>query len=247
MACNGRLSREYSMHLGMPAERITVGQMAADSHRLAELAQATGTTERERIRSQWGSPSMVFATVGRLIELKGNAELLDAWARLERERPGDWRLVIVGDGNERASLEQKACALGLRGVVFQGHVDYEGIAAIYGAVDVLVMPTLEDNWSLVVPEAMACGLPVLCSIYNGCYPELISQGANGWTFDPLDAESTLQGLKRCVDAKPRLGEMGQASRQIVAAFTSERAADAILEACRIANECCLLRRRRVPS
>jgi glycosyltransferase involved in cell wall biosynthesis len=245
MACNGRLSREYSVHLGMPAGRITVGQMAADSHRLARLSDSVGATQREHLRTQWGSPRLVFVTVGRLNARKGIAELLNGWARLESRCPGDWRLVVIGDGPDRMALEQKSRALGLRGVVFQGHVDYDGIAAMYGAVDVLVMPTREDNWSLVVPEAMACGLPVLCSVYNGCHPELISEGVNGWTFDPLDPDSTYQGLRRCLDAASRLAEMGQASREIAGVFTPERAADSIIEACGIALARSRPRRSRV--
>ena len=60
--------------------------------------------------------------------------------------------------------------------------------------DVFVIPTLEDNWSLVVPEAMACGLPIACSIYNGCHPELVKKDENGITFDPLKKESIIETL-----------------------------------------------------
>ena len=98
------------------------------------------------------------------------------------------------------------------------------------------MPTLEDNWSLVVSEAMACGLPILCSCYNGCYPELIEPGGNGWIFDPLDETDTYSALHRCVVNRSRLPQMGVRSQEIVAKYTPENAAKAILEACRIALE-----------
>lgn len=64
----------------------------------------------------------------------------------------------------------------------------------YGVSDVFVIPTLEDNWSLVVPEAMACRLPIACSIYNGCHPELVRKDYNGITFDPLNRQSLLDAL-----------------------------------------------------
>ena len=41
---------------------------------------------------------------------------------------------------------------------------------------------------------MACGLPIACSIYNGCYPELVIKDRNGCTFDPLDADSMKEAL-----------------------------------------------------
>lgn len=56
------------------------------------------------------------------------------------------------------------------------------------------MPTIEDNWSLVIPEAMACGLPVATSIYNGCYPELVKKDINGYVFDTYKQETILDAL-----------------------------------------------------
>ena len=46
---------------------------------------------------------------------------------------------------------------------------------------------LEDNWSLVVPEAMSCGLPILCTRYNGCWPELVRENENGWVFRSFES------------------------------------------------------------
>jgi glycosyltransferase involved in cell wall biosynthesis len=236
MACNGKLSREYSISLGMDPLRITVGQMAADSHALAAATQAVTPAERSALRDSWGSPELVLVSVGRLNDRKGNAELLRGWQELERRRAGRWRLILVGDGPDRPALERQARELGLQSVIFAGHIDYSGIARFYAAADALVMPTLEDNWSLVVPEAMACGLPVLTSVYNGCHPELIAEGENGWIFDPLDRESTATALTDLVDARERLPAMGRRSREIEAQYTPAKAAKSIVDACRIALE-----------
>ena len=119
-------------------------------------------------------------------------------------------LVIVGDGPERERLENQVQAAGLKSVYFEGAVDYDYMASYYAAADAFVIPTLEDNWSLVVPEAMACGLPILCSKYNGCWPELV-QERNGWVFDPLDPQDTLRGMKACIERGPELPGMGNSS------------------------------------
>ena len=58
------------------------------------------------------------------------------------------------------------------------------------------MPTIEDNWSLVVPEAMSCGLPVATSIYNGCHEELIENGGNGYIFDTFNHEEFAEVLAK---------------------------------------------------
>lgn len=151
-------------------------------------------------------------------------------------------LVIVGDGPERGRLMNQTSAAGLKSVYFEGSVDYDHMAGYYAASDAFVMPTLEDNWSLVVPEAMACGLPILCSKYNGCWPELV-QERNGWVFDPLDPQDTLRGLKACIERGPELPGMGRESRAIIAGHTPRHAARSIYEACRIAKEPAKVRAR----
>jgi len=172
-------------------------------------------------------------TVGRLIPLKGFQELIQSWAMFSQKYPGN-SLVIVGTGSEESKLKYLSRSLDLNNIYFEGAVDYDNIAQYYAAADVFIMPTLEDNWSLVVPEAMACGLPILCSIYNGCYPELVDEGENGWVFDPLDHENTMRQLLLCVENKEKLSMMGQKSLQIVTNYTPAHGAKAIYDACQIA-------------
>lgn len=235
MACNGSLSAAYTRWLGMPAERITTGHMAADTAGLQKAVEAFSSEDRCALRSRWGAPELVFLMVGRLIERKGVHHLLTAWAQGERTWGGKAALIIVGDGPERERLENQAEAAGLKSVWFEGPVDYEQMAVYYSAAEAFIIPTLEDNWSLVVPEAMACGLPVLCSEYNGCWPELV-QERNGWVFDPLDPKGTFRVLNSCLEKAAELPEMGRRSKAIIAEYTPERAARSIYEACRIALE-----------
>jgi len=82
---------------------------------------------------------------------------------------------------------------------------------------------------------MACGLPVLCSRFNGCYPELIEEGANGWVFDPLSPGDTHRVLQLAVQDSSNLAAMGRRSSEIVASFTPENAATAIMDACKMAG------------
>jgi glycosyltransferase involved in cell wall biosynthesis len=238
MSCNGTLSKEYSVSLGMPPARITTGHMAADVERLAAGVKAVSSEQRRAMREAWrcGNDDVMFLYVGRLTERKGIAELLEGWSRFDNGdgvRSGRPVLVIVGDGPQRGSLERSAASRGLN-VRFVGHVDYDSIAPFYAAADAFVIPTLEDNWSLVVPEAMACGLPVLCSTYNGCWPELVHEGVNGWVFDPLKPDDIQRALSEAAKDRATLHDMGSKSEAIVAEFSPHRAAEAILDACRIA-------------
>lgn len=210
--------------------------MAADNEGLAKTASAMSSFKIKKMRNNWRNPELVFLAAGNLNERKGIRELINGWRRLEKDVPGEWRLVLIGDGSLEKVLKKQTRSLNLRNVIFVGPIDYDAMASYYAAADCFVMPTLEDNWSLVVPEAMACGLPIICSCYNGCYPELIEQGGNGWIFDPLDETDTYKALYRCVVNRSRLAKMGARSQEIVEKYTPENAAKAILEACRLAFE-----------
>jgi glycosyltransferase involved in cell wall biosynthesis len=236
MCCNGRLCGEYGQWLGMPGDRITYGHMAADTGSLAAMVEGTNAGHRKEIRDRMDVKGMEFLCAGQMIRRKGLRELLSAWEIFENEYPGAATLVVVGDGTERGSLEGFCQKRGLRQVRFAGSVDYDGMAGHYAAADAFIIPTLEDNWSLVVPEAMASGLPVLCSKHNGCWPELVHHGENGWVFDPLATGDTVNCLKEAMYSTGRLDEMGQRSKEIVSAHTPENAAESIMKACRIAMD-----------
>jgi glycosyltransferase involved in cell wall biosynthesis len=208
--------------------------MVADSEKLVEAFELVSVAGVDALRQKFGKPELVFLAVGRLNERKGIRELIKGWSLIEQNSNEKLMLIIIGKGPLEKELKTLTKNLNLKGVIFYGSVDYNDIARYYAVADVFVMPTLEDNWSLVVPEAMACGLPVICSKYNGCYPELIEPGKNGWIFDPLDKEDTFQALKKCVESKLKLKQMGEKSKKIISHHTPQHAAHAILDACNIA-------------
>ncbi len=233
MACNGSMSKDYAQWLGMPCGRITLGHMVADTSGLERASQAVKADQRRKLRRRWGDPEVVFLSVGQLVLRKGFRELLLGWEQFEKSMSRKASLIVVGDGPERSQLLAQVQSAGLRSVFFEGAVDYDEIAPYYRAADAFIIPTLEDNWSLVVPEAMACGLPILCSKYNGCWPELVQEG-NGWVFDPLDRQDILRVLVSCAESAPQLERMGQESTRIVMEQTPIHAARSIYDACLIA-------------
>lgn len=234
MCCNGRLCVEYVRWLGMPSSRITTGHMAADTEVMREKAEQLTLARRHMLRQQWSIKGPVFLYVGQFIPRKGIRQLLDAWTEFERDSSNRGTLVLVGEGPLSDQLYQQTARRNLQRVRFLGRVEYDNLATVYAVSDILVMPTLEDNWSLVVPEAMACGLPVLCSKYNGCWPELVKKEENGWVFDPQSPKDFLEKLQYCVERRDQLKNMGEESKKIIAEHSPARAAHSILSACEIA-------------
>jgi glycogen(starch) synthase len=122
----------------------------------------------------------LFVCAGRLSREKGTHHALRALA-LARERIPDARLLVVGDGAERGRLERLASELGLDDiVVFAGAQPPEKMPALLAAADAFLFPTERDEAApLVLPQAMACGLPVVASRRGGITEVINEPGKNG--------------------------------------------------------------------
>jgi glycosyltransferase involved in cell wall biosynthesis len=227
--CNGSLSAEYVEWLGFSRSKITLGNMAADSATLNDMANRFLGDERNQLKEKLGLNQHVFLYIGRLVPLKGVDKLIEVWTHVFG-RSKETSLLIVGDGPEKDSLQVQTEREDCTNVCFTGAIDYDLIYKYFSIADVFVIPTLQDNWSLVVPEAMSVSLPIICSKYNGCWPELVKP-KNGWVFDPLDYENFVDTLNEVWDKHRKWKEMGQQSLNIVQDFTPEKVAQNIYSAC----------------
>lgn len=227
---NGSLTKEYLISQGVKPEVIFTGAMCADSAELSKKVLSINDTElisyKEEILKTKEDKGFTYIFVGRIIPLKGIKYLLKAWEKHIIDFPHD-KLCIVGDGELLNDFKKE---FSHSSIIFTGAIDYSQIHKYYAVADVFIIPTLEDNWSLVVPEAMACGLPVACSIYNGCHPELVKKDINGRTFDPLNEEDIVETLSYFHSQD--LKEMGKNSIEIEKEFSPEKTAENIINAAR---------------
>lgn len=189
---NGIETRRYLESIGVDSTKIHEVGMSADSEGLRkDVCAFKKTSSYMKFKNKFNHGGLVYLFTGKLIERKGVVPMLMAWKQHIVDFPND-TLVLVGDGELMADCRK--IADNEKSVFLEGRVDYALIHQYYAISDVYVLPTIEDNWSLVIPEAMACGLPVATSIYNGCHVELIYEGENGITFDTYKPESLINAL-----------------------------------------------------
>jgi glycosyltransferase involved in cell wall biosynthesis len=141
----------------------------------------------QALRQSWGAQANdpVVVLVGRLAKEKNVGQVLAAFAALRQHRPSA-RLVLVGDGPLRASLQQ-ACP----DAHFAGVRKGEDLAAHYASADLFLFASLTETYGNVVPEALASGLAVL-SYAHAAAGELISNGHNGLVVEAADSVAYLQ-------------------------------------------------------
>ncbi len=132
--------------------------------------------------------STVAVFVGRLEAPKGIDLLLRATRQLRKARPG-LQLLVVGDGSQRAKLEEQAVGLGLGSTVrFLGARARRELPECYSAADVFVSASLKEAISMALLEALACGIPGVVTDPAGAQ-ELIKDGWNGAIVGARDAEA----------------------------------------------------------
>ena len=154
--------------------------------------------DRQGARAELALPKLGFllAFVANDYQKKGLSTVLDALKSL----PVELELAVVGNPSQAEKFERKAQLMGLAGRVhFLGQLS--DVSPLYRAADVLVHPTLEDTFAMVVLEAMAHGLPVVVSDERYCgISGLLSHGVNAMILSsPTDAAGLGAVLARLLD------------------------------------------------
>ena len=193
--------REH-VRMGIPADRIRV---------IYHFLQMT-----EPVLPRATTPTAIF--VGRLSPEKGVDRLLSAWKLIAG---GNRRLIILGDGPERAKLEK--LAEGLPGVEFRGFVKREEQDHFWQQAAFSVVPsTWLEPFGMTVLESWAKGRPVIAHAI-GALPELVSEGVDGMLSEPNNIEELAKRIDWMFLNPDRVIAMGLAGRKKVEQqFSQER-------------------------
>ena len=185
-------------------------------------------------RSGVAAHRMIYA--GRLVVRKQVAQfigILGQWCEAHPQRTVEFW--IAGDGPERPSIEALRTPPNLL-VKLIGNISYPDLPGVYLQTGTLVLPTLADEWGLVVNEALAAGLPVLGSLYSQAVQDLIEDGKNGWTYRVDDPEEVLVRIGQFLQAsEEELNRMRRAARATALELTPEVVVDRMINAVRFAR------------
>lgn len=161
---------------------------------------------------------MVLA-VGRLDKVKGFDYLLRAWVTVQKHHP-DWRLIIVGSGNELQNLQAIIDLHGLDGsasIVPQ----QLNIKPFYMRASVYAMSSLEEGFGMVLLEAMVAGLPI-AAFSNVGSKFLIEDGVNGFLCPIANIDELSKNLLLLIENKDTRDRMGLSSRLKSSSFNLEK-------------------------
>ncbi len=177
--------------------------------------------KREAIGIPRDAKVMTFA--GGLRPVKGVQYLIQAMP-LIAEKHGDAFCLVIGDGQERNRLEEMTKDLHLESKVkFLGKVENDRVPDLLSLSDIFVLPSLSEGFPLVLLEAMAAGLPLVCSKVGGT-PDLVVEGQNGFLVEPRNPSQLAEKLTFLLDSDQVRSQIGARNREEAREYGWDRVA-----------------------
>lgn len=148
--------------------------------------------------------SKILLFVGRLSSIKGIFPLMEAMQKVRR----DIKLVVLGDGPDRSSLEQDIQRKNLQeNVILKGAVSMQKVFEWVDRSYALVLPSFYETQGIVLMEANICGRPVLASNINGIN-EMVENGENGILFEKGNTDEIAKSINWLFDHPKEAKRMG---------------------------------------
>lgn len=228
----GTPHQEYISALGIPPQRVFKGYDAVDNSYFETGADRARETA-DKVRKEHGLPDRYLLASGRFIPKKNLIRLVEAYAIALQKTRGIQDLVIIGDGQERASIEDAIEAAGIMGRVhLPGFKTYEELPGYYGLSDGFVHVSTSEQWGLVINEAAASGVPLVASSACGATGEILVEGENGCVVDAKDTGSIADALIWLMSlSNSERDAAGRAARESARQWSPERFAKGFLAAC----------------
>ncbi len=201
-----------------PRERASLirsGVRLADFERAAGIdgTRVAGSSFREELGVSRDVP--LVGMVACLKPQKAPLAFVEVAARFQGERP-DAVFILVGDGELRREVERRAARLGL-GNRLRLLGWRRDIPRVMAALDVLLHPSLWEGLPRVLPEAIACGVPIVASGVDGT-AEILEDGVSGIVCPPGDVDALTRGVRRVLTDRVLAQRMTRRARELLREF-----------------------------
>jgi glycosyltransferase involved in cell wall biosynthesis len=193
-----------------PAAKVAV---VGAGHDLSALLTMDAGAASQRAALGWTDAHVIVGYVGRLVAIKDLATLFRAFADVAAARP-EVRLLVAGDGDQRAPLERLAAELGItESTRFIGW--FTDLPRLYATIDIVALTSRNEGMPASLIEGMAAGRAIVATAVGGV-PELIANGESGLIVPPGDVARTARAIRDLVDHPDRRAALGQRARAAAA-------------------------------
>ena len=213
-------ARDLMKYYGLPEERLTVVYPGPG----AEVSPVKDRALLRSVRDRYGIPGDYLLYVGTLQPRKNLIRLVEAYSLLVGSGAAQEVCLVIAGNKGRLSdrIVERVSSIGLASrVIMPGYVERENLSALLSGARAFVFPSLYEGFGFPILEAMACGVPVMCSDTSSL-PEVAGDAA--LLVDPLSADVICEAMQRILtDEETRMRLVAQGSDQ-VRRFSWERCA-----------------------
>lgn len=219
---SGSQCTRYLLHYGADLRRIYEYPLASHVPAERDLLPLSDN-EKAILKQRDNLPGIVLLAIGQFIPRKGFDVLLQAFGRMQKERP-DMRcsLLLVGGGPDQARYERMIREQGIRHVTIKGFMQREELIPYWKIADMFVLPTRHDVWGLVINEAAAFGLPIVTTAMAGAASDLGKDGDNGFIVQPDDEAALAQACLQLAQNADLRKRCGSRSKEIARRYAMSR-------------------------
>jgi len=211
----GERQRQLARKLGFTGMKCWSGVYACDWDKFSS---------RQKSKNVGGDYAPSFLYVGRYIQRKGLDVLLQAYKSYRASVAEPWLLTCVGQGELRFMLESQ------KGIVDRGFIQPDQLPVLMKEASAFILPSIKEPWGVVLQEAAAAGLPLICSDVCGAAVHLLQDGYNGFLFEVNNTQHLTQCMIQMSTMAPeRLQRMGDLGHELSKQFTPQRWSDTLVE------------------
>ena len=209
----GERQAQFAKRLGYQGDRLMYGLYSCDWDAFADIYKRRKTKNN----------GQKFLYVGRLIDFKGIDTLLTAYKRYRRGVRHPWELHIAGTGDLESEIQN------VEGIKYQGFVQPGELPLVMADCSAFILPSVNEPWGVVIHEATAAGMPVICSDVCGAGVHLVQDGYNGYIFQSGNVDHlTSRMIQMSSLDNTGFHRMGEASFELSKQFTPDRWADTLI-------------------
>lgn len=208
--CVAQAIRQAAADAGVPEDKLVVVRNRVDLE-LFDPGRLSGHRRALRRQLGWSVDDPVALFVGSMNRFKGLGILLEGFQAAQRS-VRELRLLMIGDGPLRGTVEQEVKAAGLHDrVALTGRLPHSKVAEAMACGDILLVPSASEGLPRVVLEGSALQLPVIASAVGGI-PEAVDEGETGFLIEPGDAACLAARLAELAVDPRRRADMGARGR-----------------------------------
>lgn len=211
---NGKVSELYIKKFGFDT-KIYNQYLTIDTDKIKELSN-NKLMFRNELRKKYNisEDDLIVQYSGRMLERKNVNDIVRAISKIEKTN-GKIILFITGGGIEQENIKKLSLDLGVEVIITGFLSNQEDLFKFYFMTDLLVLPSSDEPWGLVINEALSAGLPVIVSDQCGCSLDLVRDGENGFLFETKNVDMLAEKINYFYINRNEITNMGNKSKRII--------------------------------